>query len=175
MEDQEMRTDRELLLSLVDTEPTVIDRITRQPVVITRKRVAHWTGRAVQTISDYCGGKYNIPIDFWRDILAHHDDPRIADLLLGRLDYELYIHGTARPETGRDFFRHAVEESGAHHEKQRYIAELLADGRIDELDASTVQKYCDAWVRQRMLDVRLHRSIVDSFNRAMAQKEPTHG
>jgi len=170
--DREMRTDVELLLTLVDNEPTVIDYVTGRPVMVTRKCVARWTGRSIQTISDYVSGRYNIPIEFWARLLEHYHDARIADLVLMHTDYELFFHDKATPASTRDFFRRAVEESGLHHQKQVYIADLLADGRIDELDASTVQAYADAYVHHRMADAALHRAIIETFNRAMHAKEP---
>ena len=169
----EMRSDVELLLTIVDNESDCVDRLTGKVVRLSRKGVAHLTGRAVQTISDYCSGKYNIPMDFWKRLFERTGDTRIWGLLLGDGDTVEVILGDVPPPTNpRAFFKAAVAESGAHHQKQAMIAELLSDGRIDELDRQTVQDYHDAYLRNRHLDAVLHHQIIDVYNRAVAQKEP---
>ncbi len=167
----EMRSDVELLLNLCNKASLVHDRLTRRWVSFSRQRVAHWTGLAVQTVSDYCSGKYNIPIEFWRRILEHCYDPRIVALLLGDPSrWELLIDTDPEPQTGADFFRRAVEDSGAYHEQQKYIAEILADKRIDELDTQTVVDYNDAYAHQRYLGAQLHRGINRVYHDALAAK-----
>jgi len=171
MEAGEMRSDVDLLVSLVDSDLTVIDRATGRPVILTRKTIAHWTGMSVQTVSDYCSGKYNIPIDFWRRIIERHFDPRVVALLIGdRIPYEVILYDAPEPETSRDFFRRAVEESGVHHETQTRIADILADGQVDELDGEAVHAYAEAWARHRQVDSHLHRSIITAFNNSLARK-----
>ena len=170
----ELRTDLELLLDLFNAAPLVRDRATGHCVVFSRKQVAHWTGLALQTISDYCGGKYNIPISFWQRILEHCHDSRIVALLLGDASsWELTMDCNPQPHTGADFFRSAVEQTGAHHEKQTYIAEMLADNRIDELDRQTILDYNDAYAHHRHLDAQLHRSINLAHERSRAAKGAT--
>ena len=170
--EQDMRSDVELLNTLCDEAPLVVDRVTGRSVVLSKKVIALWTGRAVQTVSDYATGKLNIPIEFWRRILEHHFDPRIPNLLFPEdYDHQAIAPWRAEPANARQFFRQAVQESGAHHAKQTYIADILADGRIDELDASTVQDYADAYVHHRALDCQLHRAILQAFNRAMAARK----
>lgn len=167
----EMRSDVDLLNALCGEAPIVVDRTTGLAVSLGRKQLAHWTGLAVQTVSDYSTGKYNIPVDFWRRVLDHYLDARIIGLLLGDShNYELVHHGEVRPNTAPEFFRDAVEQVGAFVAQQEYIAEILIDGRIDELDGNSVQEYHDAYLRHRLLDAKLHRSIIDKYQRAVAAK-----
>lgn len=167
----EMRSDADLLNALCDEAPHVIDRLTGNVACVSKKVIATWTGLAVQTVSDYATGKYNIPIDFWARILNHYYDSRIARLLFHfRDDVEIMFQQGEIP-TSRSFFSDAVTESGAHHKKQTYIATLLADGRIDELDASTIQAYDDAYYRHREIDCALHAAVMRTYRKSLAAKE----
>lgn len=170
----DLRSDAELLNALCDEAPVVQDRQTGRQMSLAKKVIAAWTGRAVQTVSDYATGRLNIPIEFWRSLLDHYFDPRIVVLLVPD-DYDWEVHPTLNdpPRLARQFFRAAVEETGAHHTKQTYIADLLADGRIDELDGLTVQQYADAYHRHRELDWQLHRSIMTAYRSAVSRKAAT--
>lgn len=169
----DMRHDVDLLIHLCDTAPIVADRLTGRHVQLSRKQIAEWTGLSVQTISDYGTGVRNIPVGFWRDLLRRCFDPRIVALLTGDdAAIEVIYQPLSREPTARDFFRQAVETEGAHHEQMKQVAELLADGRVDELDARTVQAYSDAWYRHRLVDAQLHRSIMDTYQRAVTKETP---
>lgn len=170
----EMRSDVDLLNALCDEAPVVEDLVTGRPVAISRKLLAQWTGVSIQTVSDYGTGKYNIPLDFWSRILAHHFDARIPAMLFAQCGYPVTF-GMCRVPVSceRGFFKSAVEESGAYHETQKQIAELLADGRIDELDASTIQKYDDAHCRFISLSVGLHATIMRRYREAVSEGSRT--
>lgn len=169
--EREMRSDAELLVDICNEAPLVLDRVTGRLVPLSRKIVAFWTGLSIQTISDYCLGNINIPIRFWRAILEHTFDRRILELLLPD-DYEADVIAPnhASPVNARQFFRAAVEESKAFHDKQCMIADILADGRIDELDANAVQTYADRRAYHKHLEATLHWEIIQAFNRSVAAK-----
>lgn len=170
----EMRSDVDLLNALCDEAPVVHDLVSGRCEVLSRKLIAAWTGVSIQTVSDYGTGKYNIPLDFWARILAHHFDPRIPRLLFGQCGYPVtFGMCIVSPGAERGFFRSAVEESGAYHETQKQIAELLADGRIDELDEKTIQKYDDAHARFISLSVGLHSAIMRRYRDAVAERSRT--
>lgn len=167
--DQDMRQDVELLNFLCDQAVVYTDRLTGQTYQLSKKLVARWTNRAIQTISDYATGKINIPVEFWRMLLAHIDEPRIIFLLLGDrddIDWAFLPAGDVR--TTKDFLEGAIRDQGEYHQTQVYLAELLRDGRIDEADAPTVQKFVDAYVAHRATQASLQRSIVQAFNKAVA-------
>ena len=168
----EMRNDVDLLIQLFDEAPIVQDRVTGHPVAFSRKVVSYWTGLSIQTVSDYATGKINIPISFWRSILQRFFEPRIVVLLLPAEDYLCEIVPlTIQPDTSKGFFRRAVEETGAFHAKQQRIAEILADGQVDELDEKSVPAYDDAYLRHRAMDASLHRSILTAYNRSVLARE----
>lgn len=169
----EMRSDADLLNNLCDSGACVRDRVTGRGVCITRKLIAEWTGYSIQAISDFGTGKTRIPAHFWKDFLRHHFDGRIIDLFVpdeyGSEFVDLRINP---PQTGRSFFKDAVATMGLYHEQQKYIAEILADGRVDELDAATVQRYADAYAHHRHEDAALHRAILHKFNTAQKGVSP---
>ena len=168
----EMRTDAELLDALLNEASILIDQNHNRAHSFNVKVVAHWTGLSVQTISDYRTGKTNIPVDFWRRILEHNFDMRIVRLLIPDAYHADITPLTAGPpRTGPQWFRQAVEAEGKHHEQQVYLAEILADGRVDETDAATIQAYDDAFFVHRQRDALLHRAIVTEYRRAVARKE----
>ncbi len=167
--DREMRSDAELLNCLCDEAP-VITFASGGVASLSKKLIAQWTGRSVQTVSDYATGKLNIPIDFWSRILVHFHEPRIVALLLGDSLYEYTrLPADAQP-TGRQFFKDAVTESGAHHEKMKHIAGILEDGHINELDARRVQEYHDSYIQHRYRSAVLHHQVMHAFQRSRAEK-----
>lgn len=170
----EMRSDVDLLNCLCDEAPVVTDLVTGLPVAISRKLLARWTGVSIQTVSDYGTGKYNIPLDFWSRVLAHHFDPRIPRMLFTHCGFPVcFGMCIVSPGAERGFFKSAVAESGAYHETQKQIAELLSDGRIDELDENTIQKYDDAHARFISLSVGLHATIMRRFRAAISERSRT--
>ena len=164
--DHEMRSDVDLLVDIFNNNPLVTDRAIGRQVVVTRKLVSYWTGVSIQTISTYCTGQHNIPIHFWRVLFSKCPDPRIPALLLGyEENYELILHDDDESCAPREFFKEAVENNGTHHETQKYIAEIIADGRIDELDERSVTDYHDAYIVHRQTEARLHRAIMNTYQR----------
>ena len=168
----EMRTDAELLGTILNEAPVVRDRQTGRPFVLSAKVLAGWTGRSIQTVSDYRIGKTNIPVDFWKLLLTRFIDNRILALFTpGDMDIEMHSIPACRHETASAFFIETLKAEREHSEMQQWIAEILADGQVDELDASTIQKYDDAYHVHRVRDAALHRGILTRFNRAMAARE----
>lgn len=168
----DMRTDAELLNTLLNEAPAVVDRRTGIGAVLSAKQLGHWTGLAVQTISGYRTGQVNIPVSFWQKILEHHLDRRIAALIMpSNVMFDLLPAVQEHAGRSKDFFTEAIESLGLHHEKSKYLAEILSDNRVDELDHSTVQEYHDAWDRHRQRDFELHAAILATYNRAMLAKE----
>lgn len=171
---REMRSDADLLNTLLNEGPIILDRVTRHAAALSTKVIAHWTDRSIQTVSDYKNGKLNIPVDFWRRVLEHHMDERITALIVpDTCEFELVATDTLDPTTGPQWFREAIQGEGEHHEQQKYLAEILADGRVDELDTASVQGYHDAYHRHRQRDAALHRAIIRQYQRALARKEAT--
>jgi len=172
MTDREMRNDMDLLNELFDTAPVVLDQVSKRHVVLTRKRVAFWTGFSVQNISDYCTGKYNIPIDFWRRFLEHVRDLRVVALLLGDSgNWELqFPDGDGVLATHVELFRQAVTAEGEYHEQMKYVAEILADGRVNELDATRVSAFSNAYYQHRATNAHLHQAVLMRFERAQARR-----
>ena len=168
----EMGTDTDLLNGLVNSGDIVVDRLTGHKVALSRKQFAYWTARSVQTISDYGTGKHNIPLDFWRRILAHHFDQRILHLLIpDDVDVEVAFLNARPLSSPQEFFRHAIELEGAHHRTMMRITDILADGRVDELDAAAVKAYHASHCAHRDLDSTLHREIMRTFNQSTAHQE----
>ena len=168
----EMRADADLLNVLLNETPLVVDRITGRSVAVNAKMVAHWTDRSIQTVSDYRIGKLNIPVCFWRRILEHYLDSRIAGLIIpDTCEYDVQALDGTDPVTGPQWFREAITAEGEHHEQQKHLADILADGRVDELDSSSVQAYDDAYRRHRMRDAMLHQGIIRRYKRAVAVRE----
>lgn len=163
----EMRTDADLLNKLCDEAPLVTDRVTGRIVTLSRQTLAYWTGMSVQTISDYATGKHNIPADFWRRVLEHYVDPRILLLLLPDDGcFDVCVTDRATPADEPAFFKEALALQKAHNEQLTYILDILSDGRIDELDASTIHQYRDAHHGHRLRDAQLYRAINATFSAA---------
>lgn len=170
----EMRNDAELLTDLTSEAPMVRDRVTGCPVSLSRKVIADWAGLSQVTICDYCTGKYNIPIGFWRRVLEHYVDPRIFRLLIPEnYHYEVYPIEVRSVATTRDFFRDTLRLEQAHHQMMVYLAGILADGQVDELDAASIQRYDDGYLIHRQRDDQLHRSIMVTYQRAAAAHAET--
>jgi hypothetical protein len=169
---EDMRSDVELLNAVLDQAPPVLDRRSGQSMTLSAKLLAHWTGRSLQTVSDYRIGKTNIPVEFWRAILDHCFDMRIVGLILPDCyNIELTRTDDPPPQGGREWFRDAVAAEGEHHEQLKYLCDILGDGRVDELDGGAVQKFHDAYMRHRVRDATLHRAITHAYERAVAAKQ----
>ncbi len=157
----EMRDDAELLSHICDSAPIVRDRQTGIETLVCAKVLACWTSLSVQTISEYRSGVRNIPTSFWRAILTRWHNPGIVNLLIPD-DYhaELIDFKEPVPLTSTQFFRDAVEESGLFAEKQKHLANILADGDINELDRQDIMEYHDAFLEQRQTSDLLHRAVM---------------
>jgi len=169
--DYEMRTDAELLIDLFNDAPLVTDRISGVAFPLSRKLVASWTGMSVKTISDYCTGKYNIPIDFWRRWIEHNFDVRILQLLLGNSGkYEIIVNDAIDPLTPGAMFKSIVEQDGLYHKQMMYLADIIADGRIDEVDNASVERYHHAHQHHRVRDLQIHEFIMASHAKSFNEK-----
>ncbi len=167
----DVRRDAELLSAMLYDEIWVRDRADGKARQFTVKTLVLWTGKSEQTISQYRNGTSNIPVEFWRAVLDHHLDSRVVGLLIPldvRID--LVIDRGDPPANPAEFFRAAVKAEGEHHEQMKYIADILADGRIDELDAETVEAYENAFHQHRGTDAALHRAIRNTYARRCEQK-----
>lgn len=166
-----MRRDADLLDTLLNEAPPFVDH-NGCPRSVNAKLIAHWTDRALQTVSDYRTGKLNIPIDFWRCILVHYMDARIFALLMpDGYAFEFTPLNPATARTGPEWFSEAVRAEGAYHKQMTYVAQILEDGKVDESDAVVVQAYDDAYHAHRQRDAELHQAIVHQYERAVAAKE----
>lgn len=165
----EMRSDAELLNAILNDADCVRDRQTGRVRVLSAKLLAAWTGRSVQTVSDYRVGKTNIPIDFWKLLLTRVIDTRVLALITpGDMSIEMNSIPACQHETASAFFIESLKAEQEHSEMQQRIAEILADGQVDELDAATVQQYDDTYHAHRLRDAALHRGILAKFNRSVA-------
>jgi len=167
----ELRRDAELLSALLNDAALVRDRVDGQVARFVVKQLVVWTGKAEQTISEYRNGTRNIPVEFWRSILEHFCDRRIIALLIPEeFDFEISDVRCNCPASAPAFFRDAIEAEIAYHEQMKAVAQILADGRIDDFDAKTVREYDDAFHVHRKRDANLHHAIVNTFNRAVERK-----
>lgn len=167
----EMRRDVELLIWLCDATPVYVDRVSGRNVLVTAKAIAQWTGRAAQTISDYRSGRINIPVEVWRLLLVHIDEPQIFMLLIGdRDDIEVVFHRRPGSEPTKEILLGAIEDQGRFHQTQHYLADILKDGRIDEADAQRIQAYSDAYAAHRFSEASLHRTIIRAFEKAASER-----
>lgn len=167
----DVRTDAALLNTLLDEKATVVDRQNGHVAQITVKTLSRWTDLSDSTISLYRTGQANIPILFWRRVLEHYLDPRIVALLQpADCDISVAINNINGPASPPEFFREAVRVAGEHHQTMVYIAEMLADGRIDEMDTATVQSYYDSYNAHRVREGALHHAIIATYNRQIEAK-----
>ena len=168
---QDMGRDVELLNDLLNSAPLVQDRLTSRAVVISAKLLAGWSGRSVQSISDYRNGRTNIPVEFWRSILSRFYDLHIISLIMpDDINFEASITDYADPLPAKDIVRAAVEGEIVHYNKMKYVAEIIADGQIDELDTSTIKEYRSAFYAHRVRDLALFRSLTARFEAAVARR-----
>ena len=167
----DMRRDAALLSALLNDVDVVCDRVDGKLRQFTVKTLVAWTGKAEQTISQYRNGLSNIPIEFWRAVLEHHLDPRIVALLIPiDVRFELTIDSEKEPASSPEFFRQAIKSLEGYGKVMSYIAEMLADNRIDELDARTVDDFQRDFHAHRMAESALYRGICNTFNRIMERK-----
>jgi hypothetical protein len=162
----DMRRDAELLAALIQAEPWVLDRMDGKCRQIIVKTLVAWTGKSEQTISQYRTGQSNIPMEFWRSILNHHLDCRIVALLIPiDVCFELTINSDKGPLSPPEFFREAVQASGDFYEEMKYVSEILADGRVDELDAARMENYEISFYKHRLSEAALNREIKNTYYR----------
>jgi len=167
----DVRRDAELLSALLNDAACVRDRVDGTVTRFIVKQLCVWTNLSEQTISEYRNGMRNIPIDFWRRILEHYFDRRIVVLLVpDGLCFEVVDIRCNCPASPREFFRDAIEAEIAYHDQMKRVAELLADGRIDETDGTCVQEYEDAFQTHRERDANLHHAIINTYNHAVKPK-----
>ena len=165
----EMRTDAELLNTLLNEGAVILDRITGNHISFCAKVLAQWTDLSVQTISEYRTGVRNIPVSFWKRVLAHCPDWRIISLMVpDQFCIELYDEKPAPHLSVTDFLRKGGEAVARHGKLLKYIADIVADGRIDELDRSTIQQFFDEYERMRTTQAQLRHAIRKQYADAVA-------
>jgi len=163
---EDMRCDVELLNAMLNESPHVHDVHTDRWVCLSAKQLADWTNRSLQTISDYRTGKTNIPIEFWRAVFNRTCDLRVVALLVPIDLYNVEINPRQErgPESPGAFFREALVAESEYHEQAKALCEILADGKIDDLDARRVTAYDDAYWRHRVRDASLHRAVLRRYS-----------
>jgi len=167
----DVRRDAELLQDLLNDAALVRDRVDGQVARFVVKQLVVWTGKAEQTISEYRNGVRNIPIEFWRSILEHFCDRRIIALLIPEeFDFEISDVRWNCPASPAAFFRDTLEAEIAYHAEMSALVQILADGRIDDLDAKAVHEYDGLFHSHRFRDAALHHAVVNTFNRAVERK-----
>jgi len=152
----DMRADIDLLNDILDRH--------------TRKQLCMWADISHETLSQYVNCGRNIPVGFWRSLFRATKDLRILGLITCDIACEIYVQPAELPACGRDFFAQSVTDSGKYHEMQTYIAELLRDNRIDEVDGETVQHYADSYLAHRANSALLFRAIMRTYQRSVAAK-----
>lgn len=171
-----MRTDAELLQRFINDAPTVRDRVTGQTVTLCVKVLSDWTGKAGRTIYEYANGERNIPVEFWRAFMEHCPDTRIISLILPPgLRADVIDVTPGGPETPAAFLRDACKSIEQHAGLQKYLAEILADGRIDELDKTSVQRYAEGFHAHRRTEAQLFQAIVNKYNDCIAANHGGNG
>jgi len=165
-DEREMTTDAELLDAILNEAICAHDGMP-----ITAKRVAQWTNLSIKTISDYRRGLINIPASFWSYIQERCDDARIFNLILGRRKTLLFFTDTI-PDVSGDAaaFRAASQQMAEFCEQQKYLASILADGRIDETDADAMRSFNAAHARALMSMQQLHHAINQRYAKSAARR-----
>lgn len=167
----DVRRDAELLSAMLNDAAWLHDRLDGKLARFVVKQLVVWTGKAEQTISEYRNGTRNIPIEFWRSILEHFCDRRIIALLIPEeFDFEISDQRYNCPASAPAFFRDTLEAEIAYHTEMLALVQVLADGRIDDLDAKAVHEYDGLFHAHRLRDAALHHAVVNTFNRAVERK-----
>lgn len=155
----ELMYDAELLDQMLNDSAVM-----RNGHVLTAKAISFHTGVAVQTISDYRRGRYTIPVRFWRQVWNLTRDPRIASLLIGDTPCEITFTDSIRDIAGdASLLAAAVDSLSDFHAQEKYLLEILRDGRIDEADRKSINAYNAAFVRARQTQNEVHKSVNRAF------------
>lgn len=161
----EMSYDAELLDTLLNES-----MVMRDGAVLTAKALAYRTGYAVQTISAYRRGKLTIPTRFWRFVWNFTRDSRVANLLLQDTPCEICFSDCVRDIADNDaLLAAAIESLGKFHQQETYLLDILKDGRINEADRASIDKFNAAYAHSRQTQAEVHRAINRAFAEAMKE------
>lgn len=125
--DRDMSDDHILMIKLLERHD------------ITVKQLAMWTGYAAPTVYKYRDGHKTIPSIIWRVLYKRTRDPRIVELITGDVPVAV-----VPLDVGDDDVPSAIAHLLDVREKQidweKALHKILADGRIDALDARRIRE-----------------------------------
>lgn len=135
------------------------------------KQLARAANKHINVVYAYLTGRRNIPIDIWHALFQATRDKRILELLVAGVPIEMSVIDEV-PDLADDIdlIREAVRNIGEFHNLQKYLVEIIADGRIDQSDAASVRKFNDQYVRYRDHSIALHRAINRAFRKSIPAK-----
>jgi hypothetical protein len=166
VEQREMKADVELFREILDDEGHGLNV----------KSVAHLTRLSRDTIYAYQLGRINIPITVWSQLFEQTRDLRIVTMLAGSVPMEFFSRDLM-PDLTDDAgsLRGALQSMKDFHQMQAELAEIVADGRIDQSDAESVRKYNRHFVQHMAHSHAVHRAINTNYQRSIQDAEHGRG
>ena len=132
---------------------------------------------ADSTLYEYTGGRRkNIPLRVWRALFELTEDVRILELLTGRVEVFVVPMPKPAPENvTADTLKRLIEKRKMDIECERAILDILSDGRIDRADHEAIEQYRQAHPDAIRLDAQIYRTIMDHYERSLADEDGAEG
>lgn len=152
---RDMNLDVDLLCRIIDTETATV------------KQLAFWSDKSCDTIYAYRSGRIpNIPTGFWRRILPKLREVNspfayeIPSLILGDCECSLVFDSILPDVRSPGCATALLRAHIAACQTEQYLAELFADGRIDEADRERLQAYENSFIASQVASHAIHKAVM---------------
>ena len=131
---------------------------------ITAKQLATMTGYGQSTIYKFLAGTATIPMVIWRALYKLTEDPRITKLITGdvpvvEVPLNLDPAGVDAPT-----LRRLLESRQSSIAFEKNILDILADGKIDSLDAREIAKLKKIFPKMITDQAQIYHAITGEYD-----------
>jgi len=132
---------------------------------ICAKQLALWSGRAASTVYKYLSGELTIPTVVWRSIFERTLDISILKLFTGEISciFAPLVKIAAKPDATT--MSHLLKMRQKQIKCEKYILQILDDGKIDKSDVHAIANYKLAFPDMISTQAQIYQAITNEFEK----------
>lgn len=132
---------------------------------IEAKQLAGWTGKASSTIYKYLSGELTIPSVVWRAIFDHTLDIAVFNIVKGDLPCIISPIALIMIPPDAVTLDKLLEERQKQIDCERYILQILRDGKIDSSDTLAIANYRRAFPEMIATESQIYQAILHEYSK----------
>lgn len=127
---------------------------------INAKQLACWTGRRDITIYKYLEGQLTIPSIIWRAIYERTGDISVFNIIKGDLPILIAPLNPVMLEPSADILNKIIEKRQKQIDCEKYVLQILQDGRKDYSDDIVMINYKQAFAEAISAEATIYQTIL---------------